>query len=249
MKKLIKKALADQRIAFIEDLTTRWGIHQDVIAARSNEIRHIFDQFLSLSCAATVLSNNRPRATYLKALPEAAYLSMVMAFKGARNTCAVLNRQAIELVLKDIYFSTHPIEYNWTQKKTGYRELTFQSLIDYLKNMEECDLIPSGAEFVPPILDWYAKLSSHVHTHSAAHIGFPDIKQVLPTDVNIDVLRKVADGLWPVLVFILCVFFQSEYCTAQSNEKDLIRDCFSKKLKRHYSEWEYNFSTASLNRE
>jgi hypothetical protein len=244
VKASLKGFVNAEFVRFEKDLQANWHVAPALISARLADLKSIFRKYLALSCTAASMSDSASRPGYLSVVAETGYLSMVLALRGAQNTSMVLTRQTIELVLKHIYYAQHPVEHAWAQRRTGYREITFQFLIEYLRSMEELELLPKHDDVIAVLLDWYAKLSVHVHVHNARHLGFPEINSPpATTSASIDSLRAASDELWPVLVLLMRVFCDDQYLAMSEREKDLARSCFPSGLKGQCRAWEYSFAS------
>jgi len=119
------------------DLIESWGVHELSLKPVQSNLVSVYRQYLGLACLTTILSQRAPRNDYVRAVPEVSYLSMILAVKGLENSASVLLRQSIELALKHVFFSSHPVEFDWSLRRPGYREISFQFLLDYLRKTEE----------------------------------------------------------------------------------------------------------------
>jgi hypothetical protein len=169
------------------------------------------------------------------AIPEAAYLAIILALRDLQNTSSVLLRQGIELVLKHIFFATHPTEYRWAQRRDGYRELGFQYLIDYLNRTDELHLFSGSEDLTNKITDWYSRLSRHVHVYSRTYMKFSKVKAKVTNNPDLSLLRDASNALWPRLALLLCLFSPSRFDSATHIEKRLISDAFGPHLRAEHN--------------
>ena len=216
---------------FAEHLHTHWGCATDLWQAHEPTIKGIYRRYLALSCVAQILSDGSKRNAYVRALPEAGYLAMVLALRSCQSACSVLLRQTIELSLRHIYFDTHPVEYSWVQKRDGYRDLDFVGVMEYLKKTDEIELLQGSAQILATICDWYARLSRYTHLHNGSYMGFPGINEA-QTEVDLSLLRHASESLWPQLILLLCVFHADCFLKASAAEQKLVRDALGTPLKR-----------------
>ena len=199
-------------------------------------------RYLSLTCAATVLGHRTKRNDYIKNLVEVNYLCLVLSLKGLENAACVLLRQTIELTLKHIYFSTHPVEYEWARTKVGYRDLTFQFLLEYLSRTNEIKRLSGGEQVVKDIDENFGLLSRHVHVHSRKYMGFSNISKAYRTNQRvINKINQLTKPVWSLSILTLLVFFKIKFLKASSTEKDLIRFALSKLHKKSFDSYLISF--------
>jgi hypothetical protein len=209
---------------FVAELRKNWSVPQTTVKQLHSQIKQIHRSYLSLACAATVTAHRASRNEYLTGLVEANYLSMVLAIKGVENPCCVLLRQSIELLLKHIYFSTHPVEYTWAKSRESYRDLTYQFLLEYLRRTDEISKITNPKSVVDRLDYHYAILSRYVHVHSQSFIGY----KILSTSENrpyivVGRMRQRTTELWPLLTLTLIASLPRRFLSASASERDLVR--------------------------
>ncbi len=160
------------------------------------------------------------RNEYIYGLIEAGYLSIILTLKGVENPSCVLLRQSIELVLKHIYFSNHPVEYEWAQSREGFRDITFQYLIEYLGRCDERKNLDPSNNICDLLNEWYGKLSRYVHIHNKGFMSYSKIGSAFrPYDEVVDQLVERPREIWPLLIALLIAFFPNRYARASATEK------------------------------
>ncbi len=217
---------------FSEAVVDNWGIDKKELLKVEGEFKQIFKRYLSLGCIATLVGERRSRNEYVESLIEASQLCLVLGLKGLENGCCVILRQSIELVLKHIYFSTHPVEYEWVTFHEGYRDLTFQKLLDFWIITAEYRTLDPDKTIYTWVNEWFGVLSRHVHVHSKKFIGYKQVS--VRHQIDITGLRKLNDRtkeIWPLLTIILAGQFPKSFFNASVVEKRLIRNFLPKKFK------------------
>ncbi len=137
MSNLLNRFFKDEYQDFREYLIKQWGLNTKLLGRIDSQLKPIHKRYLSFACAATAVGQRAPRNEYLSGVVEVIHLSLVLAAKGLENSTCVLSRQSIELILKHIFFSTHPVEYNWAETRVDYKDLTFQNLIEFIRRTDE----------------------------------------------------------------------------------------------------------------
>jgi len=217
---------------FSQAAINNWGIDSKELLKVGGEFKPIFKRYLSLGCIATLVGGRRARSVYVQSLIEASQLCLVLGLKGLENACCVILRQSIELVLKHIYFSTHPVEYEWVTFHEGYRDLTFQKLLDFWIITPEYRAFDPDKSVYTLVNEWFGVLSRHVHVHSKKFIGYKQVN--LARRIDITGLRKLNDRtkeIWPLLTIILVGQFPKSFYNASVVERRLIRNFLPKKLR------------------
>lgn len=213
----------DQYARFKDDLTSNWGVTQRDLDKYQRDLKAIYKRFLSLACTGTVIGHRARRNDYMYGVIETGYLSIVLTLKGVENPSCVLVRQSIELVLKHIYFSNHPVEYEWARSREGFRDLTFQYLIEYLSRCEERKNLDPSNNICELLNEWFGKLSRHVHVHNKGFIGYRRVGSTYrPYDEAIGKLVERTREVWPLLIILLIGFFPNRYVRASATEKQLM---------------------------
>lgn len=230
MNNTLARFLRDEYQEFCTCLTA-WGVDEETIREISERLKPVHKKFISVSCAATVLSFRLPRSEYIKSLVGVNQLAIVLAIKGAENPMSVLLRQAIELVLKHIYFLTHPTEYQWTKTRDNFRELSFQSLLDYLCRLDEFKQFEGGKRIQENLTHSYSVLSRYVHVHSKKFNTY-DPNEKLGATATLDKLVNVTDVLWPSLTTLLLLVSSHQYHAASSLEQSIILSSLPNDLRR-----------------
>lgn len=232
MSKPLDEFVKIRYLEFSKAVVDNWGIDRKELLEVEGEFKPIFKRYLSLGCIATLVGEKRSRNEYAQSLIEASQLCLVLGLKGLENVCCVILRQSIELVLKHIYFSTHPVEYEWVTFHEGYRDLTFQKLLDFWIITPEYRALDPDKAIYTLVNEWFGVLSRHVHVHSKKYIGY---KQVSVRHlVDITGVRKLNDRtkkIWPLLTIILAGQFPKSFLNASVIEKRLIRNFLPNKFK------------------
>jgi len=222
---------------FCDDLTQNWAVPIKSVAARKVQLRGIHRRYLAFACTTTVVAERAARSEYLCAVAEVAYLSMVLAAKGIENTSGVLLRQCIELILKHLYFTTHPVEYAWAQSHEGYRELTFQFLVEYCGKTQESTDFHGANQVYADLAGHFASLSRYVHVHSRRFIKYGKRRNTKQCDqASMCRLKDVADHLWPVLGFLLILHFPRKFNRASIMEQKLMQSGLTKDLRQRLTQ-------------
>lgn len=237
MSRELQQFTRTQYAEFGEDLSKGWGVPPNVIASVDSQIKSLHKRYLGLANLATVLGQSGQRADYINAIPEVGYLSLVLILKGLENPSFVLMRQTIELVLKHIYFSTHPVEYSWSATRLSYREITFQFLLDYLRKSDELQKLSIGVDLVQKIETEFHVLSRYVHVHSDSFIRFSQFSG--HAKVHIQPMRAFEERsreLWPRLIILMISFFPHQFSGANLIEQKLIQSALTSDLRTSLSQ-------------
>ena len=232
MSKPLDQFIESHYSQFIKAISVTWGIEEKQLSKVAAELKPIFKRYLSLACIATLVGGRRSRNEYIGNVIEASHLSLVLGLKGYENPCCVMLRQSIELVLKHIYFVTHPVEYEWVTSHEGYRELTFQKLLEFWIITPEYRVLDPDKYVYTSITEWFDVLSRHVHVHSKRFLGYRRING--KHRINVSALRKLEERtreIWSLLTVILVGQFPKTYDRASLLEKRLIRGFLPKKFK------------------
>lgn len=223
MNRPLTNFINDQYGRFKDDLTSNWGVDQEDIDKYQRDLKAIHKRFLSIACTSTVMGYKAKRREYIYGVIEANYLSIVLALKGIENPSCVLLRQSIELVLKHIYFSTHPVEYEWARSREGFKDLTFQNLIEYLTRCEERKILDPSNNISTLLNEWFGKLSRHVHVHSKSFINYSKVGSAYkPSNKTVGKLVERTKEVWPLLIILLIAFFPNRFFRATASEKELM---------------------------
>jgi len=149
---------------------------------------------------------------------------MVLALKGLDNPSCVLLRQSIELALKHVYFLTHPTEHAWATTREGYRALTFQHLIEYVRKTDEYRQAISDDLLGCKLADWYGRLSRHVHVQNKGVMKYSaEGRRIVGTLDDLKLLDQRSKNVWPLLMQLLVIFQRDKILRASDIEKRLIR--------------------------
>lgn len=223
---------------FEDKLGSTWGFEAEQIAKLPGIVRKAHKAHLSHSSLCAILGAASERNSHIGAAPETSLLALVLSGKGMMNPACVLLRQCIELTLKHIYFSTHPVEYSWSETRIGYREITHQFLLDYISKTDELSQLTLGTEALEGISHEFGILSRFVHAHSREFHQFDAVPTV--EEDNFKILRKFSDyylRTLPQLCYLLIGFFPQEFLKANSNEKCLMRSILPPDLSKSAKEY------------
>ena len=161
-----------------------------------------------------------------------------MAVKGLDNPTFVLLRQTIELALKHIFFSTHPVEYRWASKRLDYKELTFQNLIEYLIRTEEFRNYNGNQIIYQKLTDKHSVLSRYVHVHNKDFIKYRKVGRLKSqSGTVVPSLLKESKELWPLLVIILLIHFPQRFHKSSALEQDIIKKPIPRSLLRNLNKY------------
>lgn len=243
MKRQIERFYREQYVIFRESLINKWAVRQKYLDDLDPKMKPIHKRYMALACLATVMGHNTKRNEYIEGVVEVSHLSLILATKGLENPSCVLLRQSIELVLKHIYFSTHPIEYGWASSREDYRELSFQNLLDYLSRTDEFRNLYKSKDIYTKINEWFGVLSRHVHVHSKGFLGYSKIESAYkPKSIIIDNLNLNTKNIWPLLMIVLIVNNPTKYCEATILEQQIIRSGLTSDLRSHLDKYLYDMS-------
>jgi hypothetical protein len=214
----------DEYSAFKTRLFDEWAVNVDKAPAIDEIAKRLHKHYLSIACSSRILGERSKRNEYILGIPEAAYVAMIVALRGMRNPASVLLRQCIELALKHVYFSSHPIEYEWTLCSIDYKELTFQFLIDYWTRTIQYKEI-GGASLYSKLQSEFSTLSRYVHVHSKKFMGYA----AMPIDSSgtYDVVKTFSAAsarVWPPLTMLLIANAPQKYLRASTTERRIIRN-------------------------
>jgi hypothetical protein len=231
MSRPLKDFQKEQFGNFIEHVLSAWGVGKKQLTALEEPLKQIHKRYLGLACISTIIGERSARGVYIDGVAEASHLSMVLSIKGLENPACVLLRQSVELVLKHIFFSTHPVEFGWADSQEGYKELTFQKLIEYIGRTEELQRLEQGNQVCVRLNECFGVLSRYVHVHSRGFIGYKTVGR--KNEAKIEIVTKLNERtreIWPVLTAILVVYFPKKYLKANVLEQRVIRSGITKDL-------------------
>ena len=210
-----------------------WKIDPSHIAAVQSDLKWIYDEYLSLACAATAAGYRSERNECAEGVVEVGQLAILLSLKGLENPSCVLLRQSIELTLKQVYFKTHPTEYSWAQKRPDFRGLTFSRLIEYFRMTDEYKLVSDTKSICDELNHWYGVLSRHVHVHSRGFLGYSQAGTgYLPRIRDISRLTTRTSDIWPCLVSVFVLFYKPKYMKASWLEQKLISRGLPREVKQ-----------------
>lgn len=242
MNSPINKYINEQYSNLKNDLLSNWGVTERDIIQFHDHLRAIYKRFLSLACACTVIGYRARRNDYVNGVIENAYLSIALTLKGLENPSCVLLRQSIELVLKHIYFSSHPVEYEWARSREGFRDLNFQSLLTYLGNCQERKNLDPSNDVCQLLNEWFGRLSRHVHVHNLRFIAFGGLTRTPRSNGQIvSRLSERTKEIWPLLINLLIAFFPKKYLNASEIEKRLVLNALSRDRKKQINTYLANY--------
>lgn len=225
MSKTLANFYSEQFSRLEHDLQSNWGVDPAALKELSADLKGIHRKCLSLACIATVAGARAKRSEYIKEVVDTTYLAVVLAVKGLKNASNVLLRQSIELVLKHVYFMTHPVEYAWAASRDAYKDLTFQSLLSYMGRTEEYGALGQGNAIRDKLDQLFGELSRYVHVHSRKFLGYRKVGMRRGQGkLDLKGLRRMSVQLWPTLILIVVSFSSQRYLRAAASEKRLIRN-------------------------
>ena len=232
MNKALKHFCRGEYDRFRHHLGSLWGVSERDLALLDPVLKPIHRRYLSLACASTIVSQRAQRAEHAKSIVEVSFLSMVLAVKGLESPACFLLRQSMELVLKHVYFSTHPVEYQWASTREGYRDLSFQMLLEYLSRTDEYRAVGTGHDLCGKMNCLYGSLSRHVHAQSRRFIRYGRAASSYRADAEtLRAFERVTRQLWPILGLLLLVYSTGRFRRASASEQALVRSCLSKGLR------------------
>jgi hypothetical protein len=202
-----------------------WGIAAPMFASVEKDLKSLHKQHFGLTTLCAMLSDGNDRGIYLASVPEVTELAIILTLKGLSNSSYVLMRQCIELALKHIFFSTHPVEFHWSQTREGYKEIGFQFLLDYLRKTDEYGENGVKWNLITDIEADFHRFSRYVHVQNASFMAF-----VQPTSSIAEISRQASSfalhgrALVSRLCFLLALFFRQEINRSQANEIALIKN-------------------------
>jgi hypothetical protein len=202
-----------------------WGIPAASFAVLEKDLKGLHKQHLGLTTLCAILVDGNERGIYLASVSEVAELAIILTAKGLCNSSYVLMRQCIELTLKHIYFFTHPVEFNWTQTREGYREIGFQFLLEYLSKTDEYAKHGAKLNLIPDLEGDFHRFSRYVHVQNPKFMAF-----VQPTSSIKEIGQQTSDFSGHVktlvsrLCFLLALFYREQINKSQANEIALIKN-------------------------
>jgi hypothetical protein len=209
--------------ALRSDLKNKWAVESKSLIPVEADLRAIHRRYLGLACLSTLVAQNSRRNDYIRGLAEVSYLSIVLAVKGLENPASVLLLQSIELALKHIYFSTHPVEFGWSLTRHSYREISFQFLLEYIRKTDESSTFSNMVDVLTKLEGQFHVLSRFVHMHSRNFIPYQGSRDISSAHVaTIAALKGKTTDLWPLIISLLITFFSAKFIGANANEKKII---------------------------
>lgn len=217
----------------LKGLRTTWSVNPSVLIGCRSDLKRLHSSYLAMECLAGIVSGRRPRNEYIAAVGETSNLAIVLALKGLENPAVCLLRQSVELVLKDVYFTTHPTEYQWTQDSTAYKEVTAHFLFDYLHRVLDMVQLPESDDLCKTLNREYHILCRYVHVHSKDFLKYgPRRRSTAASSMAAFAKTKErALKLWPLLIVVLLACHIPEYLRSSIIERELIQHALPKELK------------------
>jgi hypothetical protein len=229
---------------FRSDLTVSWAIRQETLTPLDVTLRTIHRRYLGVACVATLVAQNSPRNDYVRALPEVTFLAAVLAIKGLENPGSVLLRQSIELVLKHIYFASHPVEFQWSLNRLGYREISFQFLLDYIRKTDESNVFPQMNGLLDRVDRLFHEFSRFVHVHSRRFIPYRTFQSVTTANSScVAMLGTRTRELWPLLISLLIIYFPTRFTHANLSERRIISSSLGTVWGKHIKRYLHALAT------
>ena len=214
MSRELSRFYSDRFTEFRADLINSWAVRDRSLTPVDTALRTIYRRYLGLACLAGALSQGGKRKDYIRGVAEVSYLGIVLATKGLENPSCVLLRQSIELVMRHIYFANHPIEYQWSATRLGYREITFQFLLEYLSKTDEFSLFPDSNLLLTELERQFGVLSRFVHMHSRMFIPYVRTSVASANAAAVSALQRRSSELWPLLICLLVAHFPTKFLGA-----------------------------------
>jgi hypothetical protein len=232
MTRTLPAFLSDEYNRFRSLAINEWNVDEGYLASIEHLLKPIHKRYLSLACAATIAGYRAQRNEYAEGIVEVGNLCLVLTLKGLENPSCVLLRQSIELVLKHIFFSSHPTEYQWAQSRVDYKDLTFQGLVEYIGRTDEYRSLGDSHDICNKIGEWYGVLSRYVHVHSRGFMRYSRSGTgYRPTEAHIKKLEERTKGVWPCLIVLLTIFHIERFRKASLIEQRLIKQGLPKQYK------------------
>jgi hypothetical protein len=232
MSNTLNGFVRDEFKGFCEHAAGHWNVSVSCLGSVAPLLRPIHIQYLALACAATVAGQRAPRNDYAEGVIEVGQLSILLALKGLENPSQVLVRQSIEMVLKHLFFITHPIEYSWAQTRPDYRDLSFQALLEYVRRSEEYRILCDGGQVCDTLACWYGVLSRYVHVQGGSFLRYADLSSSYPRgSPDLTRLSGCTASIWPRLTLLLAIFGATRLRKASALEQKLIRKGLPAKFK------------------
>jgi hypothetical protein len=214
----------DEYGIFKKRLFDEWAVDIDKATPIAEITKRLHKHYLSIACCSRILGERTKRNEYILGIPEAAYVAMIVALRGMQNPASVLLRQCIELALKHVYFSSHPVEYEWTIRSIDYKELTFQFLIEYwTRTIQYKEL--GGESLFSKLQSEFSMFSRYVHVHSKKFMGYA----AMPIGSNatytaVKAFSTSSARVWPLLTMLLIANAPNKYLRASTIERRIIRN-------------------------
>jgi len=132
----------------------------------------------------------------------------------------------------------HAVEYEWARSREDYRNLTFQTLLEYLGRTEQCRKLAQSHDICVVLNEWFGVLSRHVHVHSKGFMGYSKVgSSYQPNREVIKRLNQRTKEIWPRLTAILLIHFAKRYFRASALEQDLIKSGLSGNLRQQVGQY------------
>ncbi|MFT3866953.1 MAG: hypothetical protein QM715_00515 [Nibricoccus sp.] len=229
------KALVAERIKALE---AEWAVPASVVAAVEPQLRHVTKMLTGVCCLAGCLEGKQPRDDYLMQIPENLWVASILALRGHVNAANVAARQAIELLLKHLYFLDHPVEYRWVQTDDNLKEFGFQYLVDYVQRLPEFDRFEAKKQCVDTLSAVFAETSRYVHVHSAKFFSGGGVTK--KTEDGIKSFKEVGgrlEKIVPCISSLVTVYQWNHYMTISPAEQKMIAISWSAPVKQAVLRW------------
>lgn len=188
--------------------------------AYEKDVKRIFKSSLCFTCYA---SNALPIEirSFAGILNEGALCLNHLFFEGFFSSGFVLLRSLIETTLKVFYFSTHPVEMNWTLNRVGYREVNYPFLIEYLAKTDDYNLFSPETKLIDRLNNEYSVLSRYVHCHNNGYSKFSLCKKSIAYKDTYLQASQASHEVFSLLFLILGIGFKTGWANLTPAEKSL----------------------------
>jgi len=222
MSRVTDRIVKSEFDRLLKQLEANWAIKNVNSLSFLSDLRGLHKKHLALCCAVEILKGRDRKSVFLRQIPENSFLAFVFAVKGMQNPCCVQLRQMIELVLKHIYFSTHPVEYGWISTEEGLREYGFQMLIEYARRLEWAKMIAEIQVF-DNLAQAFAEMSRYVHVHSPKFLSATMRRRSRQEVIDaFGVFKRLCECTYPAIALLLIVNNPAAYFASSLTEKDVI---------------------------
>lgn len=225
MKRQSKRHLDQHRSTFEKVATTTWGVEGALFVEERRITGFLTKKSLALNCLCGCFQGKSEPLLFSAQVAECASLALILSLKAQVCMASIAIRQAAEAAMKAIYFSTHPVEYEWVVSDDASREFTHQFLTDYLNKLQLTKRVPELKRALDELDSDYSVTSRYVHLQNKKYFSEDSLSKG-PNDCRIAI--KFIEPLYSRVVtnclFLMLLHIEKECLDLSPSERRIIVD-------------------------